>query len=273
MLLSHLFLEVDGAMTSTEKEIAVDATKVELAKKPLVLVEGLKRFSAYHFAPAPSGVDSNLLILLHGLGDNDRGFFNLGQNLQRTLPQTAVLTLQAPLRVPFLEGDHWMWYPSFDQFAELLTKPNPTETVANLTCVLQHLVEKCGWKSSSIHIFGFGQGATLALETMVHWSRAKQSHLGSVVSVHGEFISHPTFTTSTPVLQIYRSHRTSPHDSSRWASHRKSTTALTLHSLSGKEEDESMLKGSEWDSVMEFWSKRFRRRSSWELRGEVSEVV
>ncbi|GAC97885.1 hypothetical protein PHSY_005473 [Pseudozyma hubeiensis SY62] len=260
-------------MTSTKKEIAVDVTNVELVKKPLVPVEGLKKFSGYHFSPAPSGVDSNLLILFHGLGDTDRGFFNLGQSLQKTLPQTAVLTLQAPLRVPFLEGDHWTWYPAFDQFAELLTKPNPTETVANLTCVLQHLVGKCGWRSSSIHIFGFGQGATLALETMVHWSRTQHSNLGSVVSVHGELISHPTSASSTPVLQIYRSNRSIPHDSSRWSSHRKSTSALTLHSLPGLEEDESMLKGSEWDSVMTFWSKLFRSRSSWELEGKVSEMV
>ncbi|KIS66361.1 uncharacterized protein UMAG_10204 [Mycosarcoma maydis] len=256
--------------TSPSREVAVDATKVELVSKPLLASAALNKFSGYHFNPSSSGVDSNLLILLHGLGDNDSGFFNLGQNLQKTLPQTAILTLQAPLKVPFLEGDHWMWYPAFDQFAELLTKPNPTVTVASVVALLDHLVGKCGWSAGSIHIFGFGQGATLALEVLISWSKSHSQPLGSIVSIHGSFISHPTISSSsTPVLHIYRSAREIPLDSTRWSSHRKSTSALTLHRLRGNEEDESMLKGSEWDSVMSFWSKFFRNRIKWELEGKV----
>lgn len=263
-------------MSGPKPEISVDATKVELVKKPLLPSEALRKFSGHHFSPSPSGVDSNLLLLLHGLGDNDRGFFGLGTNLQKTLPQTAVLTLQAPLRVPFLEGDHWMWYPAFDQFAELLTKPNPTETVVSLAAVLKHLVEKCGWSASSIHILGFGQGATVALETLVSWTKTHPTTpLGSIVSIHGTLISHPTLShpSPTPVLQLYRSPQTTTtaadETNTRWSSHRKLTTALTLHRLTGLEHDESMLKGREWDSAMEFWSKMLRNRTRWELQGEV----
>ncbi|CDS81955.1 uncharacterized protein SPSC_00137 [Sporisorium scitamineum] len=262
--------------SSTSKGIEVDATKTEKAKKPLLSSPALSKFSAHHFSPSPNGVDSNLLILLHGLGDSDTGFFSLGQNLQRTLPQTAVLTLQAPLAVPFLDGPHWMWYPSFDQFGELLTKPNPTQTVKDLIAILEHLVSQCGWLSSSIHIFGFGQGATVALETLVRWSSTHPQPLGSIVSVSGTLLSHPTHqpssSSSTPVLQIYRSHN--EPSNTRWASHRKSTSSLTLHRLplatGGVEE--AMLKGQQWDCVMEFWSKFLRNRSSWELQGSVVQL-
>lgn len=249
----------------------------ELARKPLLPTPVLEQFSGHQFAPAPNGVDSNLLILLHGLGDTDGPFFNLGQSLQKTLPQTAVLTLQGPNGVPFLDpGQHWMWYPTFDQFGEMLTAPNPTPTVQNLTALLQHLVEKCGWPAKSIHMFGFGQGATVALETLVSWAKTHPEPtevLGSIVSVSGAFVSHPTLSapTSTPVLQMYRSRTDIGKDSSKWASFRKATAALQLHRLplTADGGDEAMLRGAEWDGVMQFWAKFFRNRSSWEVKGDI----
>lgn len=250
-------------------------------QKPLRPSLALDKFSAHHYAQSPSGVDSNLLILLHGLGDSDNGFFNLGKNLQKTIPQTAVLTLQAPLAVPFLDpGQHWMWYPAFDQMGELLTKPNPSAVVKHFIAVLHHLVGECGWRTSSIHLFGFGQGATVALETLVAWTRTHscnaQQALGSVVSISGELISHPTLPTpsSTPVLHVYRAKSDMARDASRWASLRKATSALTLQRLDvlpgGGEE--AMVRGSEWDVVMQFWAKLVRNRSAWEREGKVVEL-
>lgn len=254
---------------------------MEAVKKPLLPSPVLKRFSAHHFASAPSGVDSNLLILLHGLGDSDAGFFNLGKGLQKTLPQTAVLTVQAPIAVPFLDpGMHWMWYPTFDNLGEVLTAPNPTETVQHFTELIQHLVEHCGWLASSVHIFGFGQGATVALETLVAWfkSHTKPTEaLGSIVSVSGEFVSHPTLAQPScmPILHLYRSSNEVNAESARWASFRKASTALTLQRLplTADGGEEGMLRGTEWDSVMQFWSRILRSRSSWELSGDVVPIA
>lgn len=263
-------------MSSSTKPVEVTATQ-ELAQKPLLPApQVLSKFSGHHFSPSPSGVDSNLLILLHGLGDSDIGFFNLGKNLQKTLPQTAVLTLQAPHLVPFLDGPHWMWYSSFDRFGELLTKPNPTATVAGFEAVLEHLVGKCGWSSSSIHTFGFGQGATIALETLVSWTKSHKQPLGTIVSISGELISHPTLDkpSPTPILHIYRSLTDIPQTASKWASHRKASSALTLHRLplTPDGQEEAMLRGKEWDKVMRFWSRFLRNRSTWELKNEVVQL-
>jgi len=71
----------------------------------------------FEYAPA-ADASSNLLILLHGLGDSRTPFLALGHSLQRTLPQTAMLSVQAPLRVPLLEEDAWMWWESFDSLGE-----------------------------------------------------------------------------------------------------------------------------------------------------------
>ena len=50
----------------------------------------------FSYTPSDDGVDENLLILLHGLGDTHVPFANLGKQLK--LPQTASLALRAPER-------------------------------------------------------------------------------------------------------------------------------------------------------------------------------
>lgn len=72
----------------------------------------------FRYQSSPSGVDSNLLLLLHGLGDTAASFAALGASLQRSLPQTAVMAVQAPLRVPLLEEEAYMWWNSFDPLGE-----------------------------------------------------------------------------------------------------------------------------------------------------------
>lgn len=251
----------------------------EPAAKPLVPSPSLQKFTGHKYAPAPSGVDSNLLILLHGLGDSSQPFFQLAQTLQNTLPQTAVLSLQATYLLPYLEGDHWMWWPTFDQFGEILTAPNPTKTIADLVALLTHLTGTvggkeggCGWQSRNIHLFGFGQGATCALETLVQWTKRGAAPLGSIVSISGAFVSHPTIDppSQTPVLHVYRSSR--PLEvSTKFGSFRKASKNFTAHRLelaSGNVDEAMPRNKNEWDPIMQFWSKLFRYRNSWELTGE-----
>ena len=73
-------------------------------KRPVASSRALAAFTKgtqleIQYAGAPSGVDANLLVLLHGLGDTSKPFFRLGEQLQRTLPQTAILSVQPPVGV------------------------------------------------------------------------------------------------------------------------------------------------------------------------------
>lgn len=247
---------------------------IEAVKKPLHPAPILDKFRGHKFAASPSGVDSNLLILLHGLGDSSQPFYQLALNLQKTLPQTAVLSLQAPYLLPYLEGDHWMWWPTFDQFGEILTAPNPTKTVADMVALLDHLTAPTGggWDPRHVHFFGFGQGASCALETLVQWTKSRAAPLGSIVSISGAFVSHPTIDppSQTPVFHVYRSSKTL-NDSTKLSSFRKATKGFASHrlELAPGNVDEAMPRNkSEWDPVMQFWAKLFRYRNTWELKGE-----
>ncbi|WFD33463.1 hypothetical protein MCUN1_000276 [Malassezia cuniculi] len=152
----------------------------------------------FEYAAAPDGVDSNLLIMLHGLGDSSAPFMRLGKTLQRTLPQTAVLSVNAPRRVPLLEEEAWMWWDSFDTLGE-----NPRHAIGALAGLLSYIHE-LGWPQERIHLFGYAQGGSLALETLV--AERRSLAVGSVVSVVGPLLSHPTFSPalSVPLMLITR---------------------------------------------------------------------
>ncbi|KAJ8700751.1 hypothetical protein PTI98_003747 [Pleurotus ostreatus] len=68
----------------------------------------------FSYTPSDDGIDENLLIFLHGLGDTHKPFSKLGRQLK--LPQTATLSIRAPEKIPFLYEEAYQWYTSFDGF-------------------------------------------------------------------------------------------------------------------------------------------------------------
>lgn len=149
-----------------------------------VLPGPLRRGFSYH--ASADGIDENLLILLHGLGDSHRPFAALGQRF--ALPQTAVLALSAPLEVPLTDGGG-AWFTAFDDDYELI-QPTPGDrrreeslqaTLGVLALLLQRLQALRGWLRRRIHLFGFSQGGTLALHLALQG--AGLGRLGSCTAV------------------------------------------------------------------------------------------
>ncbi|PWN39496.1 hypothetical protein IE81DRAFT_352147 [Ceraceosorus guamensis] len=140
------------------------------------------------YIASPQQVDSNLLILLHGLGDTQASFVDLGKQLQRALPQCAVLALRGARTVPLLGGG--MWWDAWDPLGEMLpaSAQNPSAFIEDCHTLLDEL-RMCGWQSEHVHLLGFGQGATAALEGTHAWCRANKRLLGSVVAVCGGMLS------------------------------------------------------------------------------------
>ncbi|KAE8374219.1 Alpha/Beta hydrolase protein [Aspergillus bertholletiae] len=110
--------------------------------------------------PAP-----NILLLLHGIGDSSAAFSAFGRALN--LPETTVITLQAPTRLPFdLPGFHWGDDISFDSRTGALDMDagfaRATRTIVD-EVVRGVLVRKCGYRLREIMILGFGQGGMVGL--------------------------------------------------------------------------------------------------------------
>ncbi|KAJ9060280.1 hypothetical protein DSO57_1032513 [Entomophthora muscae] len=148
--------------------------------KPLVASD-FKLLKFRFLPPADKGL--NLLILLHGLGDNEQNFFQLGKKLN--FPQTAVVALQAPIKLPFFEEEAYMWWDSFDlNTGEELNPAHCEKSVQGCLTKVKSFLDYAvsqGWRSEAIFLFGFSQGATVALEAALSFP----TKLGGVVSICG----------------------------------------------------------------------------------------
>lgn len=101
----------------------------------------------------------------------------------------------------------------------VISNPNPTITMTLLLAVLDYLISGApAWDASSIHLFGFAQGGSCAAELAIAFSRRQTTlassqtsspistskststsdiHLGSLTTISGALISHPTLTTKS----------------------------------------------------------------------------
>ncbi|CAO2647130.1 Nn.00g080520.m01.CDS01 [Neocucurbitaria sp. VM-36] len=154
--------------------------------------------------PPASQPPTNVLILLHGLGDTNASFTKLGQQLN--LPETACIALQAPNPLPFdLGGFHWGDDMIFDQKTGEMDVDSGFKAATRLlvdTVIRQCLIGKCGYTAREIMIFGFAQGGMVGLQAA---TELDGDELGGVVSIGGALsLSLPLENLSkkckTPVL-------------------------------------------------------------------------
>ena len=134
--------------------------------------------------PAPaSQPPTNVLILLHGLGDTNASFTKLGEQLN--LPETACIAIQAPNPLPFdLGGMHWgedMIFDSTTGEMDMDTGVQKSTLLILDQVIREGLIGKCGYKAREIMIFGFAQGGMVALQAAAQL----EEELGGVISIGG----------------------------------------------------------------------------------------
>ena len=159
--------------------------------------------------PTSSPLTTNVLILLHGLGDSSVSFTNLGKQL--ALPETTCISLQAPTPLPFeLGGYHWGDDITFDQASgQMDFDTGFTKAVKFIKqdLIEEGLLKKCGYRPRDIMLFGYGQGAMAALAA----AASMAEELGGIVSVGGPLPSSNASAKpiKTPVLVLGGSSNTS----------------------------------------------------------------
>lgn len=106
---------------------------------------------------------TNVLVLLHGLGDTRDAFTHLGK--QMSLPETVCISVQGPHRLLDLGGFHWGDDIIFDSASGGLdADAGFKQAVAMLKgLVVDDVIEKCGYKAREVFLLGFGQGGMAAL--------------------------------------------------------------------------------------------------------------
>ncbi|WVR09452.1 hypothetical protein IAU60_006519 [Kwoniella sp. DSM 27419] len=241
----------------------------------------------FAYAPSPNGADQNLLIMFHGLGDSKTPFFGLGKQLN--LPSTAVLSLSAPDPLPLMDHPSFSWYPTFTPTYDPLPldAQNPTVNLSKLRRLLDALTSpEVGWTLHDIHLFGWGQGGTMALELALDLGKSPLSsslnsgaggsrRLGSVTSVCASLLTHPTseLDLPTPVCLFTRLSPKAAAHAKTLAPLKRAFKAVQVVQASGT--GESMPRGKEeWWGIMKFWGQVLGRKDEgWKGDGEVYEVV
>lgn len=108
---------------------------------------------------------TNVLILLHGLGDSEVPFANLGKQLN--LPHTCVLAIRGSAPLPFdLPGYHWGDDININQGSGSLDPDAGFTRSTDILCkqvIHGALITQCGFRGRDIVLWGFGQGGMLAL--------------------------------------------------------------------------------------------------------------
>jgi predicted esterase len=144
-----------------------------------------------------------------------------------------------------------------------LTNPNPSSILQSLVAFLELLIAECFWQPSRIHLFGFAQGGSVAVELALLWSRLQGTDLGGVTTGAGPLLSYPTVSScTTPILVI---HRPGSNDGSLKSADlgaiRKGFTGRVIEEkLSSKKEGMPAGK-DEWEPLMRFWSETLSRRA------------
>lgn len=111
------------------------------------------------YSASGEALDTNLLIVFHGLGDNATNFARFGKGMQ--LPQTSVLSIQGLFPVPFVGG--YGWWRAFTPCGDEIGNDNATvrldvERVRSMVraYIREELIGRCGWLPERIFVLGFG---------------------------------------------------------------------------------------------------------------------
>lgn len=218
--------------------------------------------------PTSSDVSSiaNIVIFLPGLGDTSANFSSFPRALN--LPSTLTLTLQAPLPIPVPDaGTHWDDDLMFDTMTGTIDTDQATfNTSAKLLAedvINDLLIQKSGFKPRDIMIFGYGQGASVALATSLHPSI---SHLefGGIIVIGGLLpLSQPTVNQTkirTPVLLLGGTGGVLSRDSGSGVKRTKDSFEF-FETHQWKKRDDSMPKNREEAlPMMAFFARRLRSR-------------
>ncbi|KAJ3259632.1 hypothetical protein HDU77_001730 [Chytriomyces hyalinus] len=154
-------------------------------------------FPQLHFSYSPSddGVDQNLLILFHGLGEHHRNIFQFFKRVN--LPQTAIVAISGPSPIPAMDpiekGSGW--FPAFDFYGNNIpasSKP-ALEGLLKTRALLIQFIQSCvlsaegRWKQNpaNVFLFGFSQGGCVALDIGLSCAREGVAVFGGVISVCG----------------------------------------------------------------------------------------
>ena len=126
-----------------------------------------------------SGAPELLFLLFHGAGSEARSMTDLAQRLGLEYPQSAVLCIDAPLRSA-TQPEARFWFAANDVSAA-------TPALPGFIAMVRELQGRFGIDWERTALFGFAQGATMALEAV----QAERDLAGRVLAFSSRHVFAP----------------------------------------------------------------------------------
>lgn len=132
-----------------------------------------------------------------------------------------------------------------------------------------------------MHLFGFGQGGTLAVETAIKFGKRAKSggQVASIVTIQGPLLSLPSHGApllSTKILYVYRAKSSTVPSLAKAAIAALQRAFTSVRTLRLKEKSGGAVampdSKAEWEGIMSFWSEHLQSTSAWQRQGEVYEL-
>ena len=212
----------------------------------------------------PSNNPSNVIVFLPGLGDTAANFSGFAKALN--LPDAVTVTLEPPFPLPFPIGPGQQWSDDilFDQATGKLDPDSPLTKSAKLVAgVLQDvLIAKLNFTPLQIHLFGFGQGGSVALSALLE-PDLMVTTLGSVVSIGGPLAISANDSSSitkkkTPILLLGGSKGALIRDQESLVKRVKTNFEFVEYHAWKKNEDSMPTSREEVLPMMQFLAQRLR---------------
>jgi len=207
---------------------------------------------------------SNILIILHGLGDTHIPFAGLGKKFN--FPETACLAIRGPSTLPFNEnGFHWGDDLIFDSSTGSLDMEAQFTKAHELlnTIIDDTLLNKCGWKRRAIFFLGFRQGGMVALDIASRLpAGVADGEYGGVVSLGGPLPNDapsPSQKAKTPVM-LMGAEKNSAITEEVEARVRNVLEFVEVVKWRGRKEDGMIRNTEEAMPMMRFFARRLRSR-------------
>ncbi|MFN3641637.1 MAG: alpha/beta hydrolase [Gemmobacter sp.] len=135
--------------------------------------------------PAKSGKAGSMLVFLHGYGADGNDLLGLADPLAPHLPDTVFLAPDAPERCtgnPF--GHQWFPIPWLDGSSEAAAAAGLDAAAADLDAWLDGAIAAEGVAADRVFLFGFSQGAMMAL----HVAPRRAVAVGGVIACSGRLL-------------------------------------------------------------------------------------
>ena len=153
----------------------------------------------------------DIMLFLHGYGSNCYDFLDIARHLRPLFPNTAFMLLDAPEVVegtdPNANDDAFQWFSLADYDASNpdiakkinVVKKGVTQASPSLQTFIDIIVtQKYGYQPSNIILFGFSQGAMMALHTGLRQSYKGVIGCAGMLAFADDFENH--YRNDTAIL-------------------------------------------------------------------------